>query len=242
MVAGAWTRSFGPRPSRSSGSGRWSRSCPACCGALRPRGGRRVAAPRGRGADRLSGLPRSPLPAAAPRRRAAHLLRQPAGLGLAPLESADDRRARAPHHHALSLRDRDLPAPRRRCRLRRAPARRGRRRRGSRSPRRCRRRPGGASCCCPAAGRGRSSATGRRCPRPLPGCRRRIDLEVVAVRAPGSPERLRRSRRARDRGRLDRPAPDPRVGRPRVRRLGHGDARDGALRRADGRRLPDLGR
>ena len=50
----------------------------------------------------------------------------PAGLGLAPVARAGHRPAGSPRRHALSVRDRDLPAPRGRRRLCRAPARRGR--------------------------------------------------------------------------------------------------------------------
>ncbi len=81
---------------------------------------------RRRDPHRLSRLPQPALPPAGPRPDPDRVLRPAAGLGLAAGPRADDRSARPAHPDALPVRDRDLPAPRRRRRLRRPPGRGGR--------------------------------------------------------------------------------------------------------------------
>ena len=90
------------------------------------RAGGPVAQARGRGRHRFPRLPLHAVPPLEARRRPAHLLRQSPGVGVAQVEGAHDRGPRAAHHHALSLRGRDLPRARRRRRVRRPSARRRR--------------------------------------------------------------------------------------------------------------------
>ena len=121
------------------------------------------------------------------------------------------------------------------------PARRGR----ARGPRgravRFRPRRAGAWCCFREAATPSSSVTGRRLGEAAERLARRLDLEVVAVRAPGLPDSLYAG--AAEPGfprRHGWPPPAARLGGPRLRRLGNGDPRDRPLRRADGRRLPHV--
>ena len=184
------------------------------------------------------------VPPPAPPRDPAHLLRQPAGLGVAPLAGADASRS------ARGGSSRSFPFETEIYRRLGAdavwaghPLVEDVRGRARASPRRCPRRRGGGSSSCPAAAprrgraaladadRGRGAAGAPARPRGRRGPR--AERPGLAELLPGAAER----------GIVDlrRPAPDPRVRGPRVRRLGHGDARGRALRHADGRRLPDLG-
>ena len=204
-------------------------------------GHRGASAPaRRRSPHRLSRLPQPALPPAGARPDPDRVLRPAAGLGLAAGPGADDRSARPTHPDALLVRDRDLPASRRRRRLRRPPGR-GRRPAGARralaassqdaaqagsaarQPRR-RARP-------PLGGDGRGSGAARA---PLRSRGRR------RARARPAREPLPAGGRARHPGRRLRAAPAPRLRRSRLRRLGHGHARGRPVRRPDGRGIPHV--
>ena len=236
-----------PRRSRSSASPRSSRSSRRLRGALaraRRRGPR--AAARRRPSSSTFPTSTACSPAGCVRdRRAARLLRQPAGLGLAAWGRATIAAARAAHHHALPVRDRDLSARSARDAVCAGhplveDVRRGARRAlaaAAEDPA-----AAGAAARQPAAPS--SSATGRRLSEAAARLARRFDLEVVAVRAPGLPRALfAGARRARD-PRSSRRACTRCSRRADLAFVASGTATlEAALCGApDGRRLPDVRR